>query len=66
VPLRSPTNTETALTPGSSPGQALALSPFDKAQGGAGMGEGTFRSKEHPEWLSLFLTLAPALREREG
>jgi hypothetical protein len=40
--LRSPTANETTLTPGSSPGQALSLSPFDKAQGRRWNGRGDF------------------------
>src|SRR5262249_30673403 len=63
--LRSPTENEITLTPGSSPGQALALSPFDDAQGRRSNGRGNFfRTTEHQ--TRFFFLPSPACGRGEG
>jgi len=63
--LRSPTENEITLTPGSSPGQALALSPFDDAQGRRWNGRRNFfRTKEHQ--THFFFLSSPACGRGEG
>src|SRR5215471_8851128 len=63
--LRSPTENEITLTPGSSPGQALALSPFDDVQGRRWNGRGNFfRTKERQ--THFFFLSSPACGRGEG
>src|SRR5215813_5129102 len=63
--LRSTTENEITLTPGSTPGQALALSPFDDAQGRRWNGRGNFfRTREHQ--THFFFSPSPACGRGEG
>jgi hypothetical protein len=63
--LRSPTENQITLTPGSSPGQALALSPFDDAQGRRWNGRRNFfRTTEHQ--TRFFFLPSPACGRGEG
>ena len=52
-------------SPGFSPGEALALSPFDKAQGRRWMGDRYFRSKHDQMRLFLDPPLAGEGRVRD-